>query len=213
MQKLSDKRASHPNKKKDRFLKQLRTKRRDGVNFNRSSSLLAIGEFIKSRLINYARSTSPSATFRTDFPCQFANSLNKNKTNIYPDGGDDDDHDGPESRLWQTRDAFNRARSFQKVSSLPRLILLPASQRIKRDTRTIALHDHQVTFTLSSHPLAVYPVQPGADRPRKNRWSAPRRESYRRVAETSECEGNSLMFSPLVLSSFCPRHCSHRKFI
>jgi len=54
------------------------------------------------------------------------------------------------------------------------LILLPESQRIKHDTRTIALHDHQVTFTLSSHPLAVYPVQLDAARPKKNRPSGVR---------------------------------------
>lgn len=77
------------------------------------------------------------------------------------------------------------------------LIRLPESQRIKHDTRTIALHDHQVTFTLSSHPLAVYPVQLGAGRSKKNRpecAKARKLSSYGNSARA--CEGNSLMFSP-----------------
>jgi len=81
------------------------------------------------------------------------------------------------------------------------LILLPESQRIKHDTRTIALHDHQVTFTLSSHPLAVYPVQLDAARPKKNR------PEYAKARKLSSY-GNSRVWRKLfnVFAAFFPAH-------
>lgn len=104
-------------------------------------------DFIKSRLINYARSTSFSATRRADFSTNLQTCLIKQRLFIR------------RRIVGKYADAFNRRAHAFKKFLLPRLILLPESQRIKHDTRTIALHDHQVTFTLSSHPLAVYPVQ------------------------------------------------------
>lgn len=90
------------------------------------------------------------------------------------------------------------------------LILLPESQRIKHDTRTIALHDHQVTFTLSSHPLAVYPVQLGQSRSAKEGPAGVRQgEKAIELRKLPSVKENSLMFSPRSFAPFPPAFPPH----
>lgn len=148
-------------------------KEKEKINKKTLRSIISTGrhslvacEFIKTRLINYARPISSSATF-PDFSANLRSRSQNVRIFIRR-------RNRPAARrsgkyAMHLIGARARVRSFQKVSSPSMLILLPESQRIKHDTRTIALHDHQVTFTLSSHPLAVYPVKLGAGRPKKNR--------------------------------------------
>lgn len=192
MQKSPNERASNGWQKR-----RLRINRR---HFNRSSSSRFARHFIKTRLINYACFLPLLGTeWRCWFLDQFTNLLDKT-TIIYP----------TVRRIVDCKyaDAFNRRARASKKFLLPRLILLPESQRIKHDTRTIALHDHQVTFTLSSHPLAVYPVQ------RRSAEEEESRSEPAKARKLSSC-GNSRVWRKLlnVFPAFFRSLAAAEKFI
>lgn len=177
MQKSSNERATDGKKKGSELI--------DSVTSTGRHSRFA-RHFIKMRLINYARLTFPSATRRVDFSTSLQTCLIKQRLFIRRCGV---------SSTAKCADAFNRgiarARArFQKVSSSSTDPVTGESQRIKHDTRTIALHDHQVTFTLSSHPLAVYPVQ------RRSAKEEESRSEPAKARKLSSC-GNSRVWRKL----------------